>query len=80
MLTVFSEEPSCIEILGKKSVVPSEQIQGELCASCRRAVEKEMGDVLFYIAGIANAFNISLYDVMLKEKQQISLFKNFSLM
>ena len=39
-----------------------------------------MGDALFYIAGIANALDISIYDVMLKEKQQLSLLKNFSLM
>lgn len=75
-----STQCGCIELSGKKTDISDRQIKGEICPSCRSAVEKEMGDTLFYIAGIANALDISIYDVMLKEKQQISLLKNFSLM
>ncbi len=75
-----STQCGCIELSGKRTDTVSAQIKGSLCASCRSVVEKEMGDALFYIAGIANALDISIYDVMLKEKQQLSLLKNFSLM
>ena len=51
-----------------------------ICDKCRGAVEKEMGDALFYLAGIANELGISIYDVMIEEKQRLELFKNYSLM
>ena len=75
-----STQCGCVELRGVKESEPLPNVEGELCDKCRQAVEKEMGDALFYIAGIANALGISIYDVMLKEKQRLSLLKNFSLM
>lgn len=75
-----STQCGCIKISGEKSVSPTTNIYGSLCTTCQNAVEKEIGDTLFYLAGIASAFDISIYDVMLKEKQQLSMLYNFSLM
>ena len=75
-----STQCGCIEISGKKTEVPSAGIIGDLCPTCLRAVEKELGDTLFYLACIASALDISIYDIMIKEKQQLSLLCNFSLM
>jgi len=55
------------------------QLSGSLCEKCRSVVETEMGDLLFYTAGLCNTLGLSIYDVMLKEKQALSLLKNFSL-
>lgn len=68
----------CISIEGKKS---GEQpiIAGTLCADCKEVIENEIGDSLFYIAGICNALDMSIYDIILKEKNQLNLLGNFSL-
>jgi len=55
------------------------QLSGHLCEKCRNVIETEMGDLLFYVAGLCNTLGISIYDVMLKEKQALSLLQNFSL-
>lgn len=73
-----STQCGCVVISGEKQ---SSQpvISGELCKHCREAVQKEMGDMLFFSAAIANALDISLYDVMLGEKQTLTLLGDFSL-
>lgn len=38
-----------------------------------------MGDVLFYLAAICNALDLSIYDVMLKEKKALDLLGNYTL-
>ena len=81
----------CIEIDGKKQPYPDEvsieelalllssQVKGELCENCRATVEKEIGGALFYLAALCNSLGISLYDVILKEKEALSTLGNYSL-
>jgi hypothetical protein len=81
----------CIEIEGKKQVFPGEvsmknfsglmstQIKGELCTECRQTIEKEIGGVLFYLAALSNTLGISLYDVVLSEKETLGTLGSYSL-
>ncbi|MEL7604225.1 MAG: DUF1573 domain-containing protein [Bacillota bacterium] len=81
----------CIGINGRKQSFPEEasveelsrllssQINGKLCAECRSTVEDELGGALFYLASLCNALDISLYDVILKEKERLSTLGDYSL-
>jgi hypothetical protein len=81
----------CIEIEGKKQTFPGEasiediqellatQMNGKVCSECRRNIEKEIGDSLFYLAALCNTLGISLYDVILKEKETLSTLGSYSL-
>jgi NTP pyrophosphatase (non-canonical NTP hydrolase) len=57
----------------------SSQVKGELCPECRQTIEKEIGGALFYLAALCNTLNISLYDVILKEKEALGTLGNYSL-
>lgn len=54
-------------------------VNGKLCPECQELIEKEMGRILFYLAAIANTFDLSLDDVMQKEKSRTEILGNFSL-
>jgi hypothetical protein len=81
----------CIEIEGKKQTFPGEanmddlkelmstQVDGKLCSECRTTVEEEIGGVLFYLAALCNTLDISLYDVILKQKETLSTLGSYSL-
>ncbi|MGI5918767.1 MAG: DUF1573 domain-containing protein [Christensenellales bacterium] len=81
----------CISIDGKKQAFPKEasindlsglvstQVKGELCSYCRQTIEKEIGCALFYLAALCNTLDISLYDVILKEKEALATLGNYSL-
>ncbi|MDD5017331.1 MAG: DUF1573 domain-containing protein [Eubacteriales bacterium] len=81
----------CVEIDGKKQTFPGEasienlqellstQLKGKLCPECRDAIEKEIGGALFYLAALCNTLGISLYDVILKEKEALSTLGSYSL-
>ncbi len=80
----------CMQVEGKKQAFSNEtsiddlrelmstQIQGKLCPECRPRVEEEIGDALFYLAALCNALDISLYDVILKEKEALSTLGPYS--
>jgi hypothetical protein len=81
----------CIQIEGKKQTFPGEanmndlkellstQVSGKLCPDCLTTVEDEIGGVLFYLAALCNALDISLYDVILKQKETLSTLGSYSL-
>jgi len=81
----------CIEIDGKKQAFPEEgsieelsellssQVGGKLCPNCRATIEKEIGGALFYLAALCNTLGISLYDVILKEKEALNTLGSYSL-
>lgn len=81
----------CIEINGKKQSFPedanieelsellSSHVNGKLCPNCRATIEKEIGGALFYLAALCNTLGISLYDVILKEKEALSTLGSYSL-
>ncbi|NLG86842.1 MAG: DUF1573 domain-containing protein [Firmicutes bacterium] len=81
----------CIEIQGQKQRIPantsideadnflSTHLDGKLCPSCREQVETEIGTLLFYLAGLCNLLDISLYDVLLQEKKKLYALGPFNL-
>jgi len=81
----------CVGIDGRKQAFPEEatvaelarlrssQVKGSLCDECRSTVEDELGGALFYLASLCNALDISLYDVIVKEKDRLSTLGDYSL-
>lgn len=81
----------CVEIEGRKQAFPGEaniedlrellssQLNGRLCSECRVTIEEEIGGVLFYLAALCNTMDISLYDVILNEKERLSTLGSYSL-
>ena len=54
-------------------------VEGELCENCREVVESEIGNNLFYLASLCNTLNLNLYDVLLKELDNINTLGKFTL-
>jgi hypothetical protein len=81
----------CIGIDGRKQSFPGEarveglqgllstQLKGVLCNDCRATVEDEIGGALFYLVSLCNALGISLYDVILKEKETLNTLGGYCL-
>jgi len=81
----------CIIVNAKKQNFPDEanyenmidlmdsHVEGELREECRRNFEKEVGNTLFYIAALCNCLDISMYDVILKDKEALSTLGSYSL-
>ena len=79
-VTKAATQCGCISLTGRKrSGKAKTGVEGKLCKNCREAIEKEMGDVLFYHAAMCNALGLSIYDVMLKEKQTLFALGEYSL-
>lgn len=57
----------------------SSHLEGELCADCRDHLEKEIGDHLFYLASLCNNLDLNLYDIIIKELDQLKILGKFSL-
>ncbi len=57
----------------------STHVKGELCPECTDLFEKEVGRVLFYLSAIANTFDLSLSDILLKEVERTNLLGKYSL-
>jgi hypothetical protein len=55
------------------------QLSGELCATCREKVEQEIGSHLFYLTALCNQVDVNLYDVILQEFNRIKVLGPFSL-
>lgn len=55
----------------------SSHVGGALCPRCREKVEEELGAHLFYIASACNALDLSLYDVILKERNRLDTLGRF---
>lgn len=81
----------CVEIEGRKQTFPGEanmkdlhellssQVSGKLCPDCRSTIEEEIGGSLFYLAALCNSLGISLYDVILKQKETLNTLGSYSL-
>ena len=54
-------------------------ISGTLCPECKETIEKEIGEMLFYIAGLCNAMGLSMRDIMRKEIKNIEVLGKDSL-
>lgn len=54
-------------------------IYGELCGDCRSSIENEIGELLFYIAGLCNAMGLSMGEIMKKEIKNVEVLGKYSL-
>ena len=71
-----------IDVEKKLSPISSEEmtgISGELCPECKDIIEKEIGEMLFYIAGLCNALGLNMRDIMKKEIKNIEVLGKYSL-
>lgn len=74
----------CLKIAGEKSFsVLSDKantgIKGTLCPECQSIIENEIGEMLFYIAGLCNALGLSMKDIMKKEIKNVEVLGKYSL-
>lgn len=82
----------CISINATKQYIPIEEnsienldscvkphLTGELCDNCRQIIEKEIGNNIFYLTSLCNHLNISLYDVLIEEYNNINTLGKFTL-
>ncbi|WP_069999500.1 hypothetical protein [Cellulosilyticum sp. I15G10I2] len=71
----FSENTSLDQIKDLMST----HVNGKMCENCQELLEKELGRVLFYLGAISNTFNISLSEVLQKEKYRTEILGKYSL-
>jgi hypothetical protein len=81
----------CIEIDALKQRIPADatlseadnflstHLKGNLCDQCREQVEEEIGSLLFYVAGLCNLLDISMYDVLVQEQKKLYSLGPFTL-
>ncbi|HLN62587.1 MAG TPA: DUF1573 domain-containing protein [Symbiobacteriaceae bacterium] len=80
----------CVKINAEKQQLPADitleqlkdhmqnHLNGRLCEHCREVVESELGNTLFYLAGLANLLDLNLYDILLKEHKKLSALGVFN--
>jgi hypothetical protein len=81
----------CIKVVAQKQPFPADasleqvrelmnhHVEGKLCEQCREIVEEEIGHSLFYLAALSNIFDLSLYDILLKEQKKMTTLGVFTI-
>ena len=79
----------CLKIYGEKNIdMFSEKadfsgknsgIDGHICPECKGIIENEIGEMLFYIAGLCNALGLSMKEIMKKEIKNVEVLGKYSL-
>ena len=71
-LSQYSEplRPSATEMAGT---------DGSICSDCRSSIENEIGEMLFYVASLCNALDISMADIMKREIKNVEALGKYSL-
>lgn len=73
----------CIKIIGKKTEFDIKDktacIEGILCKDCRSIIEGEIGEILFYIASLCNALDISMDKILSNEIKRVEALGKYSL-
>lgn len=64
--------------LGEAKQYMHHHIDGQLCEHCREILEAEIGNSMFYLAALSNAFDLNLYDVLLKEHKKLAALGMFN--
>ena len=54
-------------------------IEGKLCSACKSRIEDEVGEMLFYIAGMCNALGLDMDKIMKKEIKNVETLGKYSL-
>jgi hypothetical protein len=80
----------CVKIDAGKQQIPADislqqmkehmlnHVQGQLCEHCREIMEAELGNTLFYLAAMANVFDLNMYDILLKEHKKLAALGVFN--
>ena len=81
----------CININASKQLLPDDcsfedvrshiqsHLKGQLCENCREVLEAEVGQNLFYLAGMCNALGLDLEEIINKESQRVNTLGMFHL-
>jgi hypothetical protein len=56
-----------------------QDIEGNICEKCRDKIEEEYGNTFFYLTALANKLDINIYDVLLKEFNNMKTLGKFRL-
>ena len=77
----INAEKTSFNIEEIKSLSPKELsgIKGDICSFCRERIENEIGETLFYLAGLCNAMGLSMKDIMKKEISNVEMLGKYSL-
>ncbi|MEG1257150.1 DUF1573 domain-containing protein [Clostridium sp.] len=54
-------------------------LEGCVCDNCRKIIEREIGNHLFYITSLCNSLDLNLYDILLTEYKNIKTFDKINL-
>lgn len=54
-------------------------VDGKLCDECKDIIEGELGETLFYIASLCNAFDLSMKEIAEKEAKNMNVLGKYSL-
>lgn len=57
----------------------SSHIYGQLCDDCKKVIEDELGNHLFYVTSLCNSLDLNLYDILLNEYKNVNSFSNVTL-
>lgn len=81
----------CVSVNAQKNAIPegatladlkyifTSHMDGELCPNCREIVETELGKQLFYITALANTLDLSINDILTKEKKRLNTLTVYNL-
>lgn len=84
-------ECGCVSINAAKQSIPNDcsfsdmrqhllsHIEGELCETCRDAIELELGRTLFYVAAICNTLDLDLSEIMSAETKRMTTLGLYSM-
>ncbi|MEG0133613.1 MAG: DUF1573 domain-containing protein [Clostridium sp.] len=54
-------------------------LEGCICEGCRKIIEREIGNNLFYVTSLCNSLDLNLYDILLTEYKNIKTFNKLNL-
>ncbi len=81
----------CLKINATRQLVPEEaslaeianyaqtHLEGDLCPTCREAIESELGNTLFYIAAVCSLLGLDMDKILANENARISTLGVYSL-
>jgi hypothetical protein len=75
----FSPENIDDSDLNTLSASLNTHMEGKLCENCRDVIESELGNNLFYITSLCNLLDLNLYDILLKEYDEISILGKYTM-
>ena len=79
-LTITAEK-TAINLNTVKKMSPRDLsgTEGTLCPYCKDRIENEIGESLFYLAGLCNALGLSMTDIAKKEIRNVEMLGKYSL-